>query len=80
MFNDEEIISELLEKTYIRDYNLRTKVFNLEGIKIKGFIGTMDLSVKGDNTLSQLLNFLILSSQYTGLGRKTSLGMGGVKI
>lgn len=80
MLSDEKIISELLEKTYIKDYNLRTKIFNLEGIKIKGFIGTMDLSIKGDNTLSQLLNFLILSSQYTGLGRKTSLGMGGVKI
>ena len=56
---DKKIIDELLEKVYIKDYNLRTKVFYLESIKI---------------------NFLILISEYTGFGIKTSLGMGGIKI
>ncbi|WP_241761764.1 CRISPR system precrRNA processing endoribonuclease RAMP protein Cas6 [Fusobacterium nucleatum] len=78
---DKKIIDELLEKIYIKDYNLRTKVFYLENIKIKGFIGTMDLAIKGeDSTLANILNFLILMSEYTGFGIKTSLGMGGVKI
>lgn len=78
---DKKIVDELLEKVYIKDYNLRTKVFHLEGIKIKGFIGTMDLAIKGeDRTLANILNFLILMSEYTGLGIKTSLGMGGVKV
>ena len=78
---DKKIIDELLEKVYIKDYNLRTKVFYLENIKIKGFIGTMDLAIKGEETtLANILNFLILMSEYTGLGIKTSLGMGGVKI
>ena len=78
---DKKIVSELLEKVYIKDYNLRTKIFHLESIKIKGFIGTMDLAIKGeDRTLINILNFLILMSEYTGLGIKTSLGMGGVKV
>lgn len=78
---DKKIIDELLEKVYIKDYNLRTKIFHLESIKIKGFIGTMDLAIKGeDRTLANILNFLILMSEYTGLGIKTSLGMGGVKV
>ena len=78
---DKKIVSELLEKVYIKDYNLRTKIFHLESIKIKGFIGTMDLAIKGeDRTLANILNFLILMSEYTGLGIKTSLGMGGVKV
>ena len=76
-----KIIDELLEKVYIKDYNLRTKIFYLESIKIKGFIGTMDLAIKGEDTmLASILNFLILMSEYTGLGIKTSLGMGGVKV
>ncbi|MDU2235276.1 MAG: CRISPR system precrRNA processing endoribonuclease RAMP protein Cas6 [Fusobacterium periodonticum] len=78
---DKKIVNELLEKVYIKDYNLRTKIFHLESIKIKGFIGTMDLAIKGeDRTLANILNFLILMSEYTGLGIKTSLGMGGVKV
>lgn len=76
---DENIIQELLEKVYIRDYNLKTNVFNLEGIKIKGFIGTVDLSLRGEKHLLQILNFLILCSEYTGFGIKTSIGMGAVK-
>ena len=78
---NQKIIDELLEKVYIKDYNLRTKIFHLESIKIKGFIGNMDLAIKGeDSTLANILNFLILMSEYTGLGIKTSLGMGGVKV
>ena len=78
---DKKIVNELLEKVYIKDYNLRTKVFYLESIKIKGFVGTMDLAIKGEETtLANILNFLILMSEYTGLGIKTSLGMGGVKV
>ena len=68
---DKKIIDELLEKVYIKDYNLRTKVFYLESIKIKGFVGTMDLAIKGEETtLANILNFLILMSEYTGLGIK----------
>ena len=78
---DKKIVNALLEKVYIKGYNLRTKIFHLESIKIKGFIGTMDLAIKGeDRTLANILNFLILMSEYTGLGIKTSLGMGGVKV
>ena len=81
VLEDKKIVDELLEKVYIKDYNLKTKVFHLEGIKIKGFIGTMDLAIKGeDRALANILNFLILISEYTGLGIKTSLGMGGVKV
>jgi len=40
-----------------------------------------DLGIKGeDSTLANILNFLILMSEYTGFGIKTSLGMGGIKI
>ena len=66
---------------YIDEYNLRTRYFYLEQIRIKGFIGNMILKLKNkDSMLTQLLNFLILSSEYTGLGIKTALGMGGIEV
>lgn len=77
---DEKILRELLDKVYLKDYNLRTSMFNMEGIKIKGFLGTMDIGLRGDSVLSELLNFILLSSEYTGMGIKTSLGMGGVEV
>lgn len=78
---DEEIINEFLERVYISDYNLRTQNFHLEKIKIKGFIGSLNLRIRGrDEALEQILNFLVLASEYIGMGIKTSLGMGGVKI
>lgn len=78
---EENIIAELLEKVVIHGYHLRTQIFYLENAKIKGFIGNIRVGIRSkDTVLIQLLNFLILASEYTGLGAKTSLGMGGVKI
>lgn len=80
-FEDEIIIKQLLDKIEIRDYNLKTQFFHIEKVKIKGFIGTLDLTLKeNDSALLELLNFIIQSSEYVGMGIKTSLGMGGVKI
>lgn len=79
-FEDEYIVEQILQNAYIKDYNLRTALFNLESIKIKGFIGSIDLSLKGDKTLLELLRFLIAVSEYTGFGIKTSLGMGAIKV
>lgn len=77
--SDEEIIRQLLQKTYIRDYNLRTANFSMEGMRIKGFIGTIHLAIRNDPSLLPLLNFILAVSEYTGFGIKTALGMGGIQ-
>lgn len=77
--SEEKVINKLLENVYIRDYNLRTQFFYLEKIKIKGFVGRINigLAVK-DEALEKLLSIIIKLSEYTGFGIKTSLGMGAV--
>lgn len=78
---DKKMIDSLLEKVYIKNYHLKTQLFYLENIKIKGFLGELEIGVRGeDKGLLHLLHFLILMSEYTGLGIKTALGMGGVRI
>ncbi len=77
---DERIVEEFLSGLYIRDYNLKTANFDLERIKVKGFMGTIIPAYRGKEDLKNLLSFLMNVSEYTGLGIKTSLGMGGVKI
>ena len=76
---DEDVIIDFLEKVYIDEYYLRTKYFFLEKIRIKGFIGNVKIKSK-DEVFCQLLNFLLQVSEYTGLGVKTALGMGGIKL
>ncbi|WP_369717437.1 CRISPR system precrRNA processing endoribonuclease RAMP protein Cas6 [Leptotrichia sp. HSP-536] len=51
----------------------------MEKIRIKGFIGNVKIKSK-DEMFCQLLNFLLQVSEYTGLGVKTALGMGGIKL
>lgn len=76
---DEKVINKLLENVYIRDYNLRTQFFYLEKIKIKGFVGKINIGlVVKDEALEKLLSIIIKLSEYTGFGMKTSLGMGAV--
>lgn len=77
---DEHTLEEMMAGIYLREYNLRTAVFNMEKIKIKGFLGTLDVGLYGDPALLELLNFVLASAQYTGLGIKTSLGMGGINL
>lgn len=79
--SDEKVIRKLLENVYIKDYNLRTQFFYLEKIKIKGFVGKLNIGLAvRDEALEKLLSIIIKLSVYTGFGMKTSLGMGAVVL
>ena len=79
--SDEKVIRKLLENVYIKDYNLRTQFFYLEKIKIKGFVGKLNIGLTvRDEALEKLLSIIIKLSEYTGFGMKTSLGMGAVVL
>ncbi len=75
---DEEVLNNFFDNIYINNYNLRTERFSLERIKIKGFKGWIDINTR-DKEFRDLLVFLVLVSEYTGIGIKTALGMGGVQ-
>lgn len=77
---DNDSLLELLESgVFIRDYNLRMGIYGLEGIKIRGFRGQFVMQFKRNEELQRVLALLSYYSQFTGLGIKTALGMGGVK-
>ena len=54
-------------------------IYSLEGIKIRGFRGQIVMQFKRNIELQKILALLSYYSQFTGLGIKTALGMGGVK-
>ena len=79
MLDTDSLLGSLEAGVFIRDYNLRMGIYGLEGVKIRGFRGQVVMQFKRNEELQRLLALLSYYSQYTGLGIKTALGMGGVK-
>lgn len=74
----EETLEHLCEFTKIVQYNLRSSVFHMEGVKIPGFIGKIKFKISGNKTITSFANVLFDFGIYSGIGAKTSLGMGGI--
>ena len=73
------LLDDLETGVFIWDYNLRMGMYGLEGIKIKGFRGQIIMQFKSNMELQRVLALLSYYSQFSGLGIKTALGMGGVQ-
>lgn len=79
MLNPDSLLGDLENGVYIRDYNLRMGIYGLEGVTIRGFRGHVLMQFRRNVELQRVLALLSYYSQFTGLGIKTALGMGGVK-
>lgn len=77
---DPETLDYILEHVRISDYNLRSTRFSLEGVRIPAFIGSIKLRIAGPLPIRQLVWLLLRFGEFSGLGIKTSLGMGKYSI
>lgn len=77
---DEETLEELWGNSRIRDYDLKSTQFYLEGVKIPSFIGKITIRVGGTQTMANFANLLFRFGAYSGVGIKTALGMGAIKL
>ena len=77
---NEEVLEDLLNYSEITSYNLKSTNFQLEGVKIPSFQGRITIKVKGPQMLVNLVNFMIAYAEFSGVGIKTSVGMGSIKF
>lgn len=77
---DEDTLEQLTEKTVISRYELRSTIFCIEGIKIPAFVGKITLRIDGTQTMTNFANMLLNFGQYSGIGIKTALGMGAIRL
>lgn len=77
---DEDAFRMLLEGIRICDYNLHTTRYLLKDNRIPGFIGSLRIDTHLSAPLLEIWKILISFSEYSGIGIKTALGMGGVKL
>lgn len=77
---DEEAIEHIVSHTRISSYRLNSTAYHLEGVKIPSFTGRVSLAARGPEPLLRLQNMILSFAPYSGVGIKTSLGMGAVRI
>lgn len=77
--DDRDVLNHLINHTKLIGYDLRSTKFGMEKIKINSFLGEICLYITGPEALTRIANLLFAFSEYSGLGAKTALGMGGVK-
>ena len=77
---DEETLEQLVEYSYISFHRLRSVSFPLQGKSIPGFVGQLTIRFKGPETLARYARMLFEFGEYSGVGIKTGMGMGAIKI
>lgn len=77
---DPDILDHLTKYTQLIGYDLKSTKFSLESAKIKSFRGEICLIVNGPESLVRIANLLFAFGEYSGVGSKNALGMGGIKV
>ena len=76
---DEEGMETMAAGLRFRQFSLRDRMYYLKGRSIPGFIGSLTVENRLKGFHRTLANALLLFSDYSGIGIKTTLGMGGVR-
>lgn len=80
--DDQEGIETIARHMIIKNFILKDSTYRLKGQSIKGFQGNLLLTPhnKMDNFHKELAFALLLFSEYSGIGIKTAMGMGGITV
>lgn len=74
-----ETLEQLTESSTVVRYRLKSTVYHLEGIRIPAFLGSITVKVNGPRMMVNFANILFNFGCFSGVGIKTSMGMGAMK-
>lgn len=77
---DDEVLAHYEEYSHIIAYKLKSVKFSMEGITIPSFMGSLTIRISGPQQLVNLAWMLADFGRYSGVGIKTSIGMGSMEI
>ncbi|MCI8634682.1 MAG: CRISPR-associated endoribonuclease Cas6 [Eubacterium sp.] len=77
---DSETLTQLSENSRIVRYRLSSTFFPVEGVKIPAFKGELSIKTDGTDTMARYARLLARFGEYSGVGIKTAMGMGALKI
>ena len=79
----EETIEYVDQHVRVLSYSLRSSSFGHiagGGRRIPAFVGSMTLGLRGNEMTAGLSRMLLRFGEYAGVGIKTSMGMGGIRL
>ena len=74
------VLGDIENNIAVTGYRLKSTYFHLEGIRIPSFVGSLSLVTKGPQQMANLAYMLLKFGTYSGIGIKTAMGMGGMRI
>ena len=77
---DEDALEQIAGDTIITRHNIRSLPFPAEGQNIPGFLGRVACECRGSETMTRYLRLLLSFGEFSGVGIKTAMGMGAVRI
>ena len=76
--DDADAFAALEKGLHIVDYSLRTVRYPLKNVKIPSFVGNIVVESRLPAPLQEIWQLLVCLASYTGVGIKTTLGMGSI--
>ena len=76
----DELADRIASGIEISGYRLESTAFTLKTVNIPSFVGEVTITSHLDGMENRIWNSLADFANYSGIGIKTSLGMGGVKV
>lgn len=77
---EDDLAKSLAEMCEIYKYRLSSKLFSVDGKNIYGFAGEMSIRIHGNDMVKRIILLLLSFAEYSGIGTKTALGMGAVRV
>ena len=80
MLDDDGLVKLLLSGVSISGYRLSSYDYRMKNQYIRSFTGSVTLRANLSAPLEKLYRMLLRFGGYSGVGIKTALGMGGMKV
>ena len=77
---DESLLQHLVEHSKVIGYDMRSSYMYVGQAKIHGFVGAATILLHGPEQLKRLANLLAHYAEFSGVGAKTALGLGAVRL
>ena len=77
---DEDVLEQLIAYSRVSKYRLRSCIYSLHGVRIPAFLGQLSIRVSGPQAMVNFLHMLFRFGEYAGVGIKTAMGMGNIKL
>jgi len=77
---NEDVLASLVSNSKIIRYNLKSSYASIERVRIPAFVGTIAIKFAQADQLANYARLLLNFGEYSGVGIKSSMGMGGMEV